>query len=147
MPHLNRIKVVIDDVVYELTSHESPEHIQTVATYIDKKIKSIYSVKSEASINPRLKTLFISLNIADDLFAERAKSKELSAKVDEFVEKYSDIDAKLESLMEENRRLKEENETMVQESERLKNELEEYMEAFELEEDLKKDKKVAKINR
>ena len=147
MPHLNRIKVIIDDVVYELTSHESPEHIQTVANYIDKKIKSIYAVKSEASINPRLKTLFISLNIADDLFAEKAKNEELGNKVNELVDKYGHIDSKVETLMEENKKLKEENETMKLEAEKLRNELEEYMEAFELEEELKRDKKVAKINR
>ena len=147
MPHLNRVKVVIDDVVYELTSHESPEHIQTVANYIDKKIKSIYSVKSEASINPRLKTLFISLNIADDLFAEKEQAKELSEKNQELVLKYRDIDAELEKLMEENKKLKEENEIMAAQTQKLKNELEEYMEAFELEEELKKDKKVTKINR
>ena len=147
MPHLNRIKVVIDDVVYELTSHESPEHIQTVANYIDKKIKSIYSVKSEASINPRLKTLFISLNIADDLFAEKAKIDELIQKNEELISKYSDVDAYLENLLEENKKLKEENEQMAAETEKLKNELEEYMEAFELEEELKKEKKVTKINR
>ena len=147
MPHLNRIKVVIDDVVYELTSHESPEHIQTVANYIDKKIKSIYSVKSEASINPRLKTLFISLNIADDLFAERANNKELRLEKEALVERYGDIDTKLESLLEENERLKEENKIISKENEKLKNELAEYMEAFKLEEDLKKEKKVTKINR
>ena len=147
MPHLNRVKVVIDDVVYELTSHESPEHIQTVANYIDKKIKSIYAVKSEASINPRLKTLFISLNIADDLFAEKKQVKELSQKNDELISKYSDIDATLESLLEENKKLKEENETMAAETEKLRNELAEYLEAFELEEELKKEKKVTKINR
>jgi len=77
MVQMNRIKVVIDNVVYELSSGESVEYIQTVANYIDRKIKSIYSAKSEGAINPSLRTLFVSLNIADDLFKEKDKVKEL----------------------------------------------------------------------
>ena len=77
MSQMNRIKVVIDNVVYELSSGESVEYIQTVANYIDRKIKSIYSAKSEGAINPSLRTLFVSLNIADDLFKEKDKVKEL----------------------------------------------------------------------
>jgi len=77
MVQMNRIKVVIDNVVYELSSSEPVEHIQTVANYIDRKIKNIYSVKSEGAINPSLRTLFVSLNIADDLFKEKEKVKVL----------------------------------------------------------------------
>jgi len=77
MTQMNRIKVVIDNVVYELSSGESVEYIQMVANYIDRKIKNIYAAKSEGSINPSLRTLFISLNIADDLFKEKDKVKEL----------------------------------------------------------------------
>jgi len=77
MAQMNRIKVVIDGVIYELSSGESVEYIQSVANYIDRKIKNIYSVKSEGAINPSLRTLFISLNIADDLFKERERVKEL----------------------------------------------------------------------
>ena len=77
MAQMNRIKVVIDGVVYELSSSEPIEYIQTVANYIDRKIKNIYSVKSEGAINPSLRTLFVSLNIADDLFKEKEKVKML----------------------------------------------------------------------
>jgi len=77
MAPMNRIKVIIDGVVYELSSSESAEYIQAVANYIDRKIKSIYAVKSEGAINPSLRTLFVSLNIADDLFKEKDRVKEL----------------------------------------------------------------------
>ena len=77
MAPINRVKVIIDNIVYELSSSESVEYIQSVANYIDRKIKSIYSVKSEGSINPSLRTLFVALNIADDLFKEKDKVKTL----------------------------------------------------------------------
>ena len=86
MAPLNRIEVVIDKVVYELSSSEPVEYIQSVANYIDRKIKSIYSARSEAAINPRLKTLYISLNIADDLFKEKNNVKTLETELTAFKE-------------------------------------------------------------
>jgi len=95
---MNRIKVVIDNVVYELSSGESVEYIQTVSNYIDRKIKSIYSVKSEGSINPSLRTLFISLNIADDLFKERDKVKELEREAAGLRKEIAELKAQNEKL-------------------------------------------------
>ena len=78
---LNKVSVVIDKETYTLSSYDSPEYIEEVASYINEKIAEIYSKKSDAKLNSRLKTLYISLNIADDLFKERQKSKALEEEI------------------------------------------------------------------
>jgi len=98
MAQMNRIKVVIDGVIYELSSGESVEYIQSVANYIDRKIKNIYSVKSEGAINPSLRTLFISLNIADDLYKEREKVKELEREASSLRKEIATLKEKNEKL-------------------------------------------------
>jgi len=98
MAQTNRIKVVIDGVIYELSSSESVEYIQTVSNYIDRKIKSIYSVKSEGAINPSLRTLFISLNIADDLFKEKERVRELEREAVGLRKEIAAMKGKLEKI-------------------------------------------------
>lgn len=131
MEERNHIKVVIAGEVYELTSSESPEHVQNVAAYIDNKLTEIYSKKSFGYINHRLKTLFVSLNIADDLFKEKEKVRTLE------LEK-NDLKVKLDSCMEENARLSEDNKLLLEnmtylqeELSKAKRELVEYIDNFE----------------
>lgn len=148
----NRVEVVIDKVVYELTSSESVEYIQTVANYIDRKIKSIYSTRSEAAMNPRLRTLFISLNIADDLFKEKEKSKAMESKYEKelnaFKEEnwklkkdFGNIKAELDNYKYEMQKAKQEIEDSRAELEKVKMELDE-----RIEEELRREKKLAPIN-
>jgi len=141
MATINRIEVVIDRVVYELSSSESIEYIQAVATYIDRKIKSIYSARSEAAINPRLKTLFISLNIADDLFKEKDKIKVVELK-------HSNLEKEFAAAKEENGKLKKDNQDMKTELKAAKAEIEKLKQELDerMEEELKRDKKLATIN-
>ncbi|MDR2899385.1 MAG: cell division protein ZapA [Clostridiales bacterium] len=147
MKDVNRIKVLIDENVYELSSPESPEYIHKVAGYIDKKIKSIYSVKSEGSMNPRLKTLFISLNIADDLFKERAEVERLLKKVDELELNLKNSEDHILKQDEELIILTDKLKDFESEADKARNELAEYVEAFALEEELNKDSKVARLKR
>ncbi|MCL2592459.1 MAG: cell division protein ZapA [Defluviitaleaceae bacterium] len=79
---LNKVKVVIDKETYILSSLDSQKHMEKVARYINNKIEDIYTKKHDAQLNSRLKTLYISLNIADDLFKERQKNKELLEEIE-----------------------------------------------------------------
>jgi cell division protein ZapA len=147
MNEMNRIKVLIDENVYELSSPESPEYIQKVAGYIDKKIKSVYSVKSEGSMNPRLKTLFISLNIADDLFKEKSEVERLQKRLEELEKSLKKSEEQKKKSDEEVISLKSRLAVFESEANKARNELEEYIEAFELEEEISKDSKVARLKR
>ena len=74
----NTVEVVIDGEVVTLVGVESEEYIQRVARYIDKKISEINrSRKQPFAANSFMKTLLISVNIADDLFKERENYKKL----------------------------------------------------------------------
>lgn len=131
MEERNHIKVVIFGEVYELTSSESQEHVENVAAYIDNKLTEIYSKKSYEYINHRLKTLFVSLNIADDLFKEKKKVEALELEKKE-------LTIKLDSYIRENAKLSEENKLLLEnitylqeELSKAKRELLEYIETFE----------------
>lgn len=140
MPQINRVQVVIDGEVFELSSPESPEHIQNVARYIDRKIKEIYSFKSEAAINARLRTLFISLNIADDLFKEKREKNDLYETI---VRIENDLDGyknEIATLTEEREALKLKIEALEKEVIEAENNLNEYIEVFELNEGIKNNK-------
>ena len=104
----NQVKVVIGGEVYELNSEESPQHIQAIATYVDSKMKEMYKQKSKTYINAKLRSLFISLNIADDLFKEKAKNHKLQEEVLELSET-------LKEYMEENKELLKINEELIRE--------------------------------
>ena len=65
-----QLQVVIAGEVVVLSGEESPEYIQRLARYIDKKMFELGRAKKVVSFNSFSKTLLIAINIADDLFKE-----------------------------------------------------------------------------
>ena len=65
-----QLQVIIAGEVVVLSGEESPEYIQRLARYIDKKMYELGRVKKVVSFNSFAKTLLIAINIADDLFKE-----------------------------------------------------------------------------
>ena len=65
-----KLQVVIAGEVVVLSGEESPEYIQRLARYIDKKMFELGRMKKVVSFNSFAKTLLIAINIADDLFKE-----------------------------------------------------------------------------
>ena len=106
MNELNSVKVVIDGQVHELVSEDNPDYVQKIAAYIDTKIKEIHRQKNNGYINHRMKTLFISLNIADDLFKERQITSELKEEMGELTESLGEYISLTEILKDENKALK-----------------------------------------
>jgi|GEM_PF-1105800 len=64
----NRVEVVIDGQITTLVSDENEAYMQKVALYIDKKLSEIKTSKSNTPVTEHLRTLLISVNIADDFF-------------------------------------------------------------------------------
>ncbi|MCL1998537.1 MAG: cell division protein ZapA [Turicibacter sp.] len=73
----NRVEVVIDGQIITLVSDENEEYMQKVALYIDKKLAEIKSSKSNKPVTEHLRTLLISVNIADDYFKSVEKRRVL----------------------------------------------------------------------
>lgn len=130
MKEVNNIKVVIDSEVYELSSEEKPEYVQNIAVYIDNKIKEIYKKRSNTYINQRLKSLFISLNIADDLFKEKEKNSIIRKEINELNNSLSDYMEENAKLLQDNSILLEKVEILEKELFNVKKELREFLESF-----------------
>ena len=73
----NRVEVVIDGQIITLVSDEQEAYMQKVALYIDKKLGEIKSTKPNKPVGEHLRTLLISVNIADDYFKAVEKRQEL----------------------------------------------------------------------
>ena len=130
MKEANNIKVVIDGEMYELTSSEEQEYIQKIAVYIDKKIKEIYKKRGNSYMNQRLKSLFISLNIADDLFKEKEKNLKTKQEIKELSDSLSDYMDENAKLEQENSLLQEKIKLLEKELFDAKNELNEFLESL-----------------
>ena len=62
----NKVNVVIGDEIITLKSAENPEYLQRLARYVDDKMKSVLAKSVNASLDEKIRTLVIALNIADD---------------------------------------------------------------------------------
>jgi len=80
----NKIDVVICGEVITLKSNEEEAHLQRIARYIDRKLAELTATNANASINERIRTLLIALNVADDYF----KASDSLARTNAMQEKY-----------------------------------------------------------
>ena len=156
----NRVEVVIDGQIITLVSDEKEEYMQKVALYIDKKLTEIKTSKSNKPVSEHLRTLLISVNIADDYFKAQEERRSLEDTHEAYVnemgrmeeenslltEKFHELQAQLNHLREQHVReigqLQEENARLVEVSRDLqeqlqnaRNELEEYISTFDVQQD------------
>jgi cell division protein ZapA len=92
----NVVKVTIFGAEYAIRGDSDPEYIRHVAEYVDSKMRE---VDESTSVNSSLKVAILAaLNIADELFRERAEKEEilssynrklriLASKLDEYLHK------------------------------------------------------------
>ncbi|MCL2377919.1 MAG: cell division protein ZapA [Defluviitaleaceae bacterium] len=80
----NKVDVVICGEVITLKSNEEEAHLQRIARYIDRKLADLTAANATASINERIRTLLIALNVADDYF----KASDNLARTNAMNEKY-----------------------------------------------------------
>lgn len=88
------VEVIIDNRMYKLSCTESEDYVYSIASYINKKIKEIGNTTSNVIKNSYSFFILVAINIADELFKERAKNKLFDEQVNQF-----------ETLKRENERL------------------------------------------
>ena len=130
MKETKSVKVVIGGDVYDLESDGNPEHLHSVAAYIDGKIKAIHKQQNSIYINTKLKSMFLALNIADDLFKERQLSVDIKKERVELNESLSDYMDENAKLVQENALLKEKIVQLEKEMIDVKQELRQFLENF-----------------
>lgn len=74
---LTRVQVKILDETLVLQSAEDPEYIHSIADYVNAKAAEMMKESKGALIGQSLQKLLVIINIADDLFKEREKVKNL----------------------------------------------------------------------
>ena len=152
----NRVEVVIDGQIITLVSDEKEEYMQKVALYIDRKLNEIKTSKSNKPVTEHLRTLLISVNIADDYFKEAEKRQALEDTHEAYVhemgrmqeesilltEKLHEMQAQIShmrdhherevgNLQKENARLVEVSRDLQDQLQYARNELEEYISTFD----------------
>ena len=82
----NKVNVVICGEIITLVSDEEEAHLQRIARYIDQKMADLVSANITASINERVRTLLIALNLADDYFKTTDSYARLSAEHERYID-------------------------------------------------------------
>jgi cell division protein ZapA len=163
----NRVEVVIDGQIITLVSEEKEEHMQKLALYIDKKLNEIKSSKSSKPVSEHLRTLLISVNIADDYFKAMGKHQALEETHEAYVnemgsmreenvlltEKLHELQAQLgfvrEQYVQEVGQLQDENARLTEQVQELTSQLTNQTQSTtqELEELQKKSARLSELNR
>ena len=152
----NRVEVVIDGQIITLVSNEKEEYMQKLALYIDKKLNEIKSSKSNKPVSEHVRTLLISVNIADDYYKALEKRQALEDTHEAYVqemgrmqeenmmltEKIHELQAQLshqnesestvlDELRQENARVTEINKNLQEQLQYAQSELDEYISTFD----------------
>ena len=77
---MNIVTIKINGIEYNLKGEEREEYLHMVASYVDKKIKSIIGNNEKLSTSSA--AILTALNLGDDMFKSNSLSKSLSSKVE-----------------------------------------------------------------
>ncbi|OAA92542.1 cell division protein ZapA [Clostridium coskatii] len=78
---MSMVTVFINGVEYNLKGDEQEEYLHKVASYVDKKVKSI--IKNNSKLSTSSAAVLSALNVADDMLKAQEKEDQLSGRVDE----------------------------------------------------------------
>lgn len=113
MPSKNTVKVLIGGKIVTLSGYESEEYLQSVASYMNRKIAQLNELPGYSRQPMETKNTLLSLNITDDYFKAKKQAEAFEedalAKDREMYElKHDLVDARIqvENLLNENADLK-----------------------------------------
>ena len=81
----NKVTVTICGERIVLDSTESEEYLQEVAQYLDGKFSELMAHNITASINERVRTMLIAINVADDFFKCNDKLERLGNEHEKYI--------------------------------------------------------------
>jgi cell division protein ZapA (FtsZ GTPase activity inhibitor) len=99
--------------------------MQKLARYIDRKMTQIKTASPGASINDKVKTVFIALNIADDFYKIKENNEWLENELDKYI-------FELGRMQEENMMLTDKIKELQDQLNQSKKELDEYIQNFDI---------------
>jgi len=81
----NKVDVVICGETITLKSTENEAHLKRIAHYLDQKMAEFTAVNASASINERIRTLLIAVNLTDEYFKAEDKLESLRAEHEKYI--------------------------------------------------------------
>lgn len=76
MKKKNDVEVLIEGRKYTLCGFESPEYIQKIASYINRKLSEFHKQDGYAKLDLDLRSTLLAINIADDYYKAKKKASE-----------------------------------------------------------------------
>ena len=74
----NSVEVVINGKIYQLAGSESESYMHEVASYLNQKILDVQKeTMGYNKLDDSIKALLLEVNICDDLFKERKRSRDI----------------------------------------------------------------------
>jgi cell division protein ZapA len=101
----NKVTVRIAGNEYVLTGSESPEYIQRIALFVDRKVLEI--TRKNHLLSTSMASVLTAINMADELFKTGEELKETEAELAELKKKYQDLKEESQRNKTENVKLKE----------------------------------------
>ena len=120
---IKNLEVLIDGRVYTLAGSCTEEHLQKISRYLDRKITEARKTKPITAYNFDLNTLFIIINIVDELFKKTDEAITFETEKNRYLNEIKKFKAENEDMktrLAEARRLLEEEKNKP----RIKNETE-----------------------
>ena len=121
---MDKVRVRICGEDYTLRSNEGETYLQNLAHYVERKIEDLQSINITATINERVRTHLVALNIADDYFKANEKAMRMTADQEKYV---NDIGR----MQQENMLLRERFHELQAEHARLRAEYDEFIAEFD----------------
>lgn len=101
----NKVAVRIAGNEYVITGSESPEYIQRIALFVDRKVLEI--TRKNHLLSTSMASVLTAINMADELFKTGEELKETEAELAELKKKYQDLKEESQRNKTENVKLKE----------------------------------------
>jgi len=95
---IKNLEVLIDGRVYTLAGSCTEEHLQRISRYLDRKIADARKTKPITAYNFDLNTLFIIINIVDELFRKTDDVGTLETEKNRYLNEIKKLKAENEDL-------------------------------------------------
>jgi len=101
----NKVSVRIAGSEYVITGNESPEYIQKVALFVDRKLMEI--TRKNHLLSTSMASVLASINMADEVFRLREALRSNERELEDLRKKYQELKDESQKIKMENIKLKE----------------------------------------
>ena len=105
MSEKNKVAVRIAGNEYVITGSESPEYIQKIALFVDRKVMEI--TRKNHLLSTSMASVLAAINMADEMFRANEELKNTASVLSELKKKHQELLEEAQRIKAENAKLKE----------------------------------------